>query len=45
MKMIIRYKKCFCCGKKTTDLKKYTCKCGGFLYPISEYYSTRVKRG
>lgn len=37
-------RKCFKCGATTTDMKKATCKCGGFMYPVGVCYMPQVKK-
>ena len=38
---IATHKKCFKCGYKTEDMRGTYCKCGGFLYVISQVYGPK----
>lgn len=39
---ISTHKKCFRCGNTTSDMKKTTCKCGGFLYMVIQIYTPKT---
>ena len=39
---ISTHKKCFKCGNTTSNMEETTCKCGGFLYVISQIYGPKV---
>lgn len=42
MTAIGSYRKCYKCGSTTKDITKTKCKCGVFLYLISQLYMPKV---
>lgn len=38
------YRKCIKCGAVTHDMKKDTCKCGGYMYMMGGYYTPKNPR-
>ena len=43
MRAISEYRKCFRCGSTTQDIQKDTCKCGGYMYMMSTYYTPKIR--
>ena len=43
LRAINEYRKCFKCGSITQDIQKDTCKCGGYMYMISTYYTPKIR--
>lgn len=40
------YRKCYKCGyTNSNDLNNDKCKCGGYLYLISQIYTPKVSKG
>lgn len=38
------YKRCLKCGYETSNMEETTCKCGGFLYMVSQTYGPKVEK-
>lgn len=36
------HRKCYRCGRTTTDLNTTMCKCGKYMYLVSQIYSPKV---
>lgn len=43
--VIFDYRKCMKCGATTENMKKDTCKCGGYMYMMGGVYMPVVKKG
>lgn len=43
LRAINEYRKCFKCGSITQDIQKDTCKCGGYMYMMSTYYTPKIR--
>lgn len=44
MTAIGTYRKCYRCSSITADIIQTKCKCGGFLYLISQIYTPEVAK-
>lgn len=44
MTAMASHRKCLKCGSSTNDLHKTKCKCGGYLYLVSQIYTPKVKQ-